>query len=220
MVRSYKRKTNRDDINEKNINLAIKDIVENKTSYRAAAINFNVNFNTLFKRVKRLKEKKSGELCYDSGQSDEDNSTLVAVGRGKFKIRQIFSDYEESLLKKYLIKSSQICYGLTRQQARALAYEYAVKLNLKYPISWDSNKKAGEEWIKGFMKRHIDLSIRKPENTSLARAVAFNKTNVEYFFRNYLEVQTKYKFAPNRILNLDESGIPTVLECPKVRYFY
>ena len=43
---------------------------------------------------------------------------------------------------------------------------------------------AGVDWFNAFMKRHPELSIWKPQATSLARATAFNKTTVEEFLNN------------------------------------
>lgn len=85
-----------------------------------------------------------------------------------------------------------------------------------FPLQWHENKVAGIEWMRSFMKRHPKLSLRKPENTSIARASAFNKYNVDIFFNNYAEVLAKYKFDANRIWNTDETGITTVMQAPKV----
>lgn len=69
----------------------------------------------------------------------------------------------------------------------------------------------------GFMRRHKNkLSLRKPENTSIARIKGFNKMQVSTFYENLGNLYTKYKFNPSRIFNLDETGITTVMDQPKV----
>lgn len=104
-------------------------------------------------------------------------------------------------------------YGLTYKATRVLAYDYAKQLGKEYPTNWDDNKMAGSEWMRSFMKRHPRLSYRKPENTSIARASAFNETNVKQFFSNYINVHSEYKFAPHRIWNTDE---PAFKLCSKL----
>ncbi|XP_071044152.1 uncharacterized protein [Parasteatoda tepidariorum] len=84
-------------------------------------------------------------------------------------------------------------------------------LNSKISSSWDKNKKSGTDWVKGFMKRHPQLTLSKPENTSFARATAFNKENVEEFFNNYERALTSDHFTVDQIYNLDETGVLTVV---------
>ncbi|CAH2094366.1 unnamed protein product [Euphydryas editha] len=71
-------------------------------------------------------------------------------------------------------------------------------------------KEAGREWINGFLKRHPELSITKPENTSAARASAFNKVAVEKFFNFLGNVYDEHQLTPDRIYNCDEMGISVV----------
>jgi len=47
--------------------------------------------------------------------------------------------------------------------------------------SWIKNKIAEENWFISFIKRYNKLSIKKSEATSKARAMSFNRTNVELF---------------------------------------
>jgi hypothetical protein len=82
----------------------------------------------------------------------------------------------------------------------------------KYPAKWDEERIAGEEWMRLFMKRHAtELSIRKPEATSLSRSTSFNKTNVDMFFNNLEDVHKRFRpILPERIWNTDETGLTTV----------
>ena len=62
---------------------------------------------------------------------------------------------------------------------------------------------------KGFKDRH-ELSIRTLEATSIGRASAFNHHNVIEYFDNLGIVLDKYQLTPDRIFNLDETGVTTV----------
>lgn len=66
------------------------------------------------------------------------------------------------------------------------------------------------------MARHSELSLRKPESTSLLRSTGFNKDRVHEFFENYCSELEKYKFKAEQIYNLDESGVTTVMRPPRV----
>lgn len=66
------------------------------------------------------------------------------------------------------------------------------------------------------MNRHKDLSLRKPESTSLSRSMAFNKPVVDAFFNKYVSLLEKYQFTPDQIWNLDETGITTVMKPVKI----
>ena len=64
------------------------------------------------------------------------------------------------------------------------------------------------------MKRHKNLTLRKPGNTSLFRATAFNKTNVMEFFDNYDRALRSWEFTADRVYNIDETGVSRVVLSP------
>ncbi|XP_050501719.1 uncharacterized protein LOC126881477 isoform X1 [Diabrotica virgifera virgifera] len=212
MVRTYKRKTNRCDIDEDDIKKAVNDVRTGTYSCRQAASIYNIKITTLLYRLKKLKNRR-GEAG-DSGAEDDDDSQKFS---SKYTSRQVFTNSEELLLVEYLQKCCNLNYGLNYRQVRSLAYEYALKNNKKMPKEWETNKLTGRDWILNFMKRHKNaLSLRKPENTSLARIKGFNKQSVVEFYDNLEKVLTEHNFDPSRILNVDETGISTVLDQPKV----
>lgn len=63
-------------------------------------------------------------------------------------------------------------------------------------------KKRGEasvDWFFGFMKRHPNLLLRKPESTSAAHVVGFNKTAVIKFSELLGGIIDQYQLTPDGI---------------------
>jgi len=111
---------------------------------------------------------------------------------------------------RYLIFCCNHYYGLSITDLRQLAYQFAKKIDVNYSPSWDQDSMASRRWYYGFMSRHKELSLRKPENTSKMRVKGFSKENVEHFFANLQKVYLATKYQPGSIWNMDETGFSTV----------
>lgn len=197
MVRTYKKKRSKPDVQEDDMQAAISAVREQNLSIRKAAAIYGLTHTALFYR---LKNKHDSEKKYVS----------------KYTAKQVFTVQQEAMLKTYILQSSKINYGLTYVEIRKLAFSYAKLLECNYPSNWDKSNMAGIDWLQGYMKRHDQLALRKPENTSLARATSFNKTNVTEFQDNYERALQLYPFTAEKIYNLDETGITTVVQAPHV----
>lgn len=117
---------------------------------------------------------------------------------------------QEKDLVGYILKCCNHYFGLSIVELRELAFEFAVKIGIEYPSPWEENKMAGRSWYYAFMKRHQQLSLRTPEQTSYNRVRAFCKENVQSFFNNLDGVLTENPFPPQSIWNMDETGFSTV----------
>lgn len=120
------------------------------------------------------------------------------------------------MLSDYFTEASNLHHGLPMKEARKLAYEYAMKLNKNIPSSWQDNQCAGRDWLEGFIKRAGNISLRKPEATSLVRSMGFNKPVVAEFYTKLYELLQRHQFGPDNIFNLDETGLTTVQTPGKV----
>lgn len=135
-----------------------------------------------------------------------------------YAVNKIFSTEQENILARYMVKCSQMFYGLPLIECRKLAYELATTNHLKIPETWETNKMAGKEWMSSFIKRNPTLSLRTPEGCSLARATSFNEHNVNKFFDNLHRVMSRHeRFSDGtRVYNLDETATVTVQKSAKV----
>lgn len=135
-----------------------------------------------------------------------------------YSVNKIFSEVQETSLKEYIVDCANKFYGLSTKECRRLALQMAEINKLEYPTSWKENGMAGKDWLRGFKKRHPDLCIKKPEACSIARATAFNRTNVKKFFDNLRNVSQRFpQFGDGtRVYNLDETSTSTVQRPGKV----
>src|SRR6218665_636859 len=159
--------------------------------YRSASKKYGVPISTLERRVKN-KNKIAKEATKSLGSK-----------------QRIFSDAMEADLMRYILRMEELYFGLTLMDLRHMAYQIAEQNGT--PNLFDSGKElAGYDWVRGFMRRHPNLSVRTPEATSAARARGFNRVNVGDFFGLLEKVQEKWHFSPTRVFNVDETGITTV----------
>lgn len=126
----------------------------------------------------------------------------------------VFKPDLEGELVRYCLAMEATFYGLTRKDLRRLALDLAIKNKIKHPFN---DTMAGRCWLRLFLKRHPELCMRKPTETSFARKEGFNKSAVYSFF-NLLEATfSEHNYPPDKIYNVDETGLTIVQsKVPKV----
>lgn len=199
MVRNYQRKTDRGKWSEEDMMKAVLEVTNNRMGCKRAAESFGVPQTNLERKVKKFNKA-------------EDFNKIPTEYKFKEKlgpISTIFSIEEEKELVNYIKLMENRLFGLNTKDLRKLAYQLAERNNKKHSFN-DLKKEAGKDWVRAFLKRNPTLSIRKPEATSIARAMAFNKDNAGKFYSLLGELYDKHKFTPDRIFNCDESGISSV----------
>lgn len=85
--------------------------------------------------------------------------------------------------------------------------------HLKIPHQFNIDKRiASDKFYYEFLSCHPNLSLGKPQSTSIQRAVGFNKEQVDLFFNNYEAMLTRFNFAPSKIFNCDATSVSAVHE--------
>lgn len=88
--------------------------------------------------------------------------------------------------------------GLTPTDVRKFAYDLAlayVKNGVTIPESQSENKMAGKDWFTVFIKRHIELSIGKPEATRAGEYLVLIDTMLEVFSKTQSMCYTNIIFV-------------------------
>lgn len=190
MVRNRKRSSSQQNWSANNMLKAI-EAVQNGMAWKTASKNFSVPRATLKRRV--LNKNKDAVS----------NKKILGAKRS------VFTPDQEKELVDHILKMEETFFGLTTKDIRYMAFSLAEKNKINHPFNKELGL-AGEDWLSGFRKRHPELTLRKPEATSAARAQGFNKPNVEKFFQLLKSVMDRHNFPAHRIFNVDETGVTTV----------
>ena len=116
---------------------------------------------------------------------------------------------QEKELVELALELERHLFGLTPQDLRRLVFQYCERNKIKNPFN-KSDRMAGEDWVKSFLKRHENLSIRKPEGMSIGRAIGFNREKVMRFYNILQQILFRGDelFIPDEnIFNVDETGV-------------
>lgn len=115
------------------------------------------------------------------------------------------TENEEDHLVKYLIKMSEMGFGLTCEAVRRIACTIVERSNRKHPFQ---NGIAGRDWFVGFRRHHCNLTIRTPQPLSYCRALCSNKETINDFFGKLGSMYGRLNLIskPMNIYNADETG--------------
>lgn len=194
MVRKYKPISTRGKYGEQNLADALKAVQEGMALIRASK-NFGVPART-------LRRHRDGAV---SGPG------LIRLG----PVETVLPSHVEQEMHDHIQYMEKAMYGLTTDDVRRLAFDIAEAYKLNHPFNMEIQR-AGKDWLQGFFSRYPDLSIRQPQGTNLSRAIAFNRPKVQQFFDVYGEILQTAPFLPNRIWNMDETGITNVHKPGKI----
>uniref|UniRef100_A0A1B6HXC1 HTH psq-type domain-containing protein n=1 Tax=Homalodisca liturata TaxID=320908 RepID=A0A1B6HXC1_9HEMI len=132
MVRNYIKKKVGPEINERDVEEAVKLVLEKNVPIRQAAESFGLVHTMLFYRIKKAKALLKTNLPSEHTDIRVPSAPApLLTFNSKYTSNQVFSAQEEKMLEEYIITCSAMNYGLTYKIIRALAFQYAEKLMSK-----------------------------------------------------------------------------------------
>ncbi|KAJ8734534.1 hypothetical protein PYW08_013784 [Mythimna loreyi] len=128
-MRNYKKTTERGTKSVELMKRAADLVANEKISLRQVCRDYEISRTSLKRFMARLKEHPESQKF------------------GYGTPRLVFNQEQETSLCEYLLTLAQIFHGVGPKDVRRLAYECAVKYNLKIPEIWHTNKMAGKDWL-------------------------------------------------------------------------
>ena len=168
---------------------AVRAVIIGGKSKKGAAKQYGIPRGTLQRHIKKA---VSGE------------GVMKVLGRPTLLTKE-----QEDQLTSLILDMEARLYGLCTDDVRRIVFSYCEKNNIRSDFNRET-KMAGKKWLRLFLQRKNELSIRMPENTSMQRAVGFNKVKVGIFFdvlEKVLYNSDGTRAVPQtNIYNVDESG--------------
>lgn len=122
---------------EANLLAAMQAVRNGEQGTNEAALNYRIPSRTLRRRLNSNNSEK-GRMGPDS--------SLGAVNEGK--------------LVSHIIKLQNHGFAPRYSDLRQMAYKFAVALRIPHKFK---NELAGKDWLRSFLRRHPELSVRKAE---------------------------------------------------------
>lgn len=145
---------------------AIKDVIDGKMGYKKASITYSVPKSTLKDRIKKVK----------AGGLSSEEATHKQLGHWT-----VFTEAQEAELANHIMNLEERLSGLTLTDIRELAFQLAEKNKIPHTFNMEK-KRAGKDWLYGFLNRHPKLSLRNRGKNSVARTEGSDRTDVQSFF--------------------------------------
>jgi hypothetical protein len=168
---------------------AVRDVLFNNISTKKASARNDVPRETLRRHLQKVKNGEGVEKI---------------LGR-----KPVLTQEEEEEVKACIFSMESRLFGLTITDVRHLVYMYCEKNGKPHPFKSESQL-AGKDWFYSFLKRHPDISLRKPEEVSIQRALGFNPYKVNNFMdclqQLLFDDDGKRKIPVMNIYNVDETG--------------
>ena len=190
MVRKYSRHTTRQNWSAESMREAVQTVCNGTMGYKKAAQQFKVPQTTLERYV--AKAKKDVGFTFKIAQLGS--------------VRNVFTEAQEMEIVKYVKDMESRLFGFTMIELRKFVYQLAVANGVSNRFS-EGTQMAGPGWMEHFLRKHPTITLRKPEATSGARAMGFNKVAVNQFFGLLTSIIDKYQLTADKIYNCDETGI-------------
>lgn len=126
----------------------------------------------------------------------------------------ILSWEEEKHLVEHIKYMGDIGYGYTKSNVQHMATDYCKSMGK----SVISEKGLSSMWFYAFMKRWPDLKLAKPQKLQMSRAKSASREAIDSYFHELGTVlqQNNLLESPERIFNIDETGISMEHAPPKI----
>ena len=115
--------------------------------------------------------------------------------------KPVLSREEEKQLSAWLIEMAEAGHGLSPTALKMKVSNIAIGRDTPF-----RNGIPGGGWMRGWKRRHPELSVRTSQALEVARERGLCEINVKSFYNNLEVLYDKNKYSPDRIWNCDETG--------------
>ena len=183
MVRNYKRKTEGPRWTEQDMSDAVEEVKKGRLTAYSAAKKYGIPRQTLERHIHR-------------------------PGVGKVGRPSVLSAAQEAEIVETCQIFSQWGFGLTKMDIISVVADYFQHTKKPNPFK---DGVPGDDWWCLFMKRHPELTKRKPQALQMVRAKAATPHVINHWFLDCLKPtldELGLHNKPQCIFNVDESGFP------------